>query len=421
MSRMKQPLVSVTIPVCNGEKYLRQCLDSVLGQTLKNFEMICVDDGSTDSSPGILESYAQRYACIKVLHQENMFAGAARNHGMRHACGKYLAFIDCDDFAEPDYLEKLTDLCEKYQADIGLCAADVYDQGKKKFSGAPWFLRMEFVDRNPFNARSAGDNLFNITGSVPWANLFRFDFIRKLNLEFQPLRTANDLFFVYAALANADQIAATDEILLHRRVEISTNLQSNTHKSPDDFCKALLAVKERLLQDGKFQLVEKGFANAVLNHCIYNLKRLGSRPAACVQLSEALYHDYLQKLDVNEENRHASPQQMKLMRGLMRSRIAQRPEHPLLSIVIVVSNAEKSISRSLDSIMNQTLFDIDVVCVNDGSVDGSLAVLNDYQSIDRRAAVILSQGTVGLASGQSRRRGCGPSRSRDLHGRGRLP
>ena len=202
---------------------------------------------------------------------------------------------------------------------------------------------------------------------------------------------------------------------------ISTNLQSNTHKSPDDFCKALLAVKERLLQDGKFQLVEKDFANAVLNHCIYNLKRLGSRPAACVQLSEALDHDYLQKLDVNEENRHASPQQMKLMRGLMRSRIAQRPEHPLLSIVIVVSNAEKSISRSLDSIMNQTLFDIDVVCVNDGSVDGSLAVLNDYQSIDRRAAVILSQGTVGLASGQSRRRGCGPSRSRDLHGRGRLP
>lgn len=121
MSRMKQPLVSVIIPVCNGEKYLRQCLDSVLGQTLKNFEMICVDDGSTDSSPGILESYAQRYACIKVLHQENMFAGAARNHGMRHACGKYLAFIDCDDFAEPDYLEKLTDLCEKYQTDIGLC------------------------------------------------------------------------------------------------------------------------------------------------------------------------------------------------------------------------------------------------------------------------------------------------------------
>ena len=131
---MKQPLVSVIIPVYNGENYLSQCLDSVLAQTIKGLEVICVDDGSSDSSLEILESYAQRHACFKILHQDNMFAGAARNRGMSIASGKYLAFLDCDDFVEPEYLERLTELCEKYQADIGLCSADRYDiRARKSF------------------------------------------------------------------------------------------------------------------------------------------------------------------------------------------------------------------------------------------------------------------------------------------------
>ena len=93
--------VSVIIPVYNVEPYLKQCMDSVVGQTLKDIEIICVDDGSTDGSLDILKEYATEDSRIQIIEQKNAGAGAARNNGMRHATGKYLSFLDSDDFFEP--------------------------------------------------------------------------------------------------------------------------------------------------------------------------------------------------------------------------------------------------------------------------------------------------------------------------------
>lgn len=90
--------VSVIIPVYNVEPYLKQCMDSVVGQTLKDIEIICVDDGSTDGSLDILKEYATEDSRIQIIEQKNAGAGAARNNGMRHATGKYLSFLDSDDF-----------------------------------------------------------------------------------------------------------------------------------------------------------------------------------------------------------------------------------------------------------------------------------------------------------------------------------
>lgn len=98
--------VSVIIPVYNVEKYLRQNLESVQKQTLKDIEIICVDDGSTDSSCKIAEEFAAADSRFVVIKQQNGGAGAARNNGLRHAKGKYLSFLDSDDFFEPDMLEK---------------------------------------------------------------------------------------------------------------------------------------------------------------------------------------------------------------------------------------------------------------------------------------------------------------------------
>ena len=93
---MEDILVSVIVPVYNVENYLRQCLDSITGQTLKNIEVICVDDSSTDSSKQILEEYAEKDERVKVITQPNKGAGAARNNGLSVAKGKYLSFLDSD-------------------------------------------------------------------------------------------------------------------------------------------------------------------------------------------------------------------------------------------------------------------------------------------------------------------------------------
>ena len=123
--------VSVIIPVYNVEPYLKQCMDSVVGQTLKDIEIICVDDGSTDGSLDILREYAAEDNRIQIIEQKNAGAGAARNNGMRHATGKYLSFLDSDDFFEPRMLEKAYDLAEKDQADFVAYKSDQYHTEKK--------------------------------------------------------------------------------------------------------------------------------------------------------------------------------------------------------------------------------------------------------------------------------------------------
>ncbi len=112
------PTVSVIIPVYNAEKYLSRCLDSVLSQTMDDFEVLCVDDGSTDASRVILEKYASRDKRVSVLSQANMGVSAARNAGLEHSCGKYVCFLDADDYIHSQMLEMLLKVAEDYNVDI---------------------------------------------------------------------------------------------------------------------------------------------------------------------------------------------------------------------------------------------------------------------------------------------------------------
>ena len=105
--------ISVIIPVYNAEKYLRECLDSVVCQTIQEKEIICINDGSVDKSEEILEEYSSRYDFFTYYKQKNQGAGVARNNGLKHAKGKYLAFWDADDVFEPMTLEVLFDADRK--------------------------------------------------------------------------------------------------------------------------------------------------------------------------------------------------------------------------------------------------------------------------------------------------------------------
>lgn len=122
---MKNPLITVIIPVYNVEKYLRRCLDSVIAQTYQNLEIICVDDGSIDDSGKICDQYAVRDARIKVIHQENQGLSAARNRGLDCATGEYIAFVDSDDYIQSDMLERLYSELSKSEASYVICGYNV--------------------------------------------------------------------------------------------------------------------------------------------------------------------------------------------------------------------------------------------------------------------------------------------------------
>ena len=115
------PLVSVIVPIYNAQKYLSRCLDSILAQTYSNIEIILVDDGSTDNSFQIANSYTAKDSRIKLVHQENAKQSAARNHGIRLATGKYICFIDDDDEVAPDFIEKLLQPFNQPDTALSVC------------------------------------------------------------------------------------------------------------------------------------------------------------------------------------------------------------------------------------------------------------------------------------------------------------
>lgn len=119
---MKQLPISVIVPVYNVEPWLAPCVDSVLAQSFGEFELILVDDGSPDSCGAICDDYAKKDGRVKVIHQKNGGLSAARNTGIAAAAGRYIAFIDSDDFIHPDYLKNLYDACQTTGADMAVCA-----------------------------------------------------------------------------------------------------------------------------------------------------------------------------------------------------------------------------------------------------------------------------------------------------------
>ncbi len=123
--------VSIIVPVYNTEKYLQKCLDSLVGQTLQDIEIICVNDASTDKSLDILKEYAQKDSRIKIIEQEHLKQGAARNNGTGYATGEYIGYVDSDDWIDLDYYERLYNAAKKYDLDIAL--ANNVRIGKNKY------------------------------------------------------------------------------------------------------------------------------------------------------------------------------------------------------------------------------------------------------------------------------------------------
>ena len=209
------PKVSVIIPVYNVEAYLRQCLDSVVNQTLKDIEIICVDDGSTDSSAEILKEYATKDGRIKVLTQSNSGAGAARNAGLAVAKGEWLSFLDADDEFAPAMLSEMVDAGEQGGADVVACTME-----------------------------NDGD-IFRRWRGWAWDKLFCREFILKNKLCFQNLPVSNDLFFTYSALALSSRIVALEkEYVIHRKREGS--VETTRDRAPLAPLDAVKALYERI-------------------------------------------------------------------------------------------------------------------------------------------------------------------------------
>ena len=270
----QQPKVSVIIPVYNAEAYLRECLDSVISQTLRDVEILCVDDGSTDGSLGLLKEYEEKDSRIRVLTQPNINAGAARNNGLRYAKGEYLSFLDADDVFELDMLEKAYAKAKECDAQICVFRCEYFDEESHGLEGSESFLVDNLPEKRPFAGSEVKKNLFDTFVGWAWDKLFLREFIEQNQIRFQEQRTTNDLFFTYFALAKAKRITVTADVLVHHRTHVKSSLESTRTRSWECFNHALCALRDALQRDGSFEQYERAFVNYSLHFTLWNLYTL---------------------------------------------------------------------------------------------------------------------------------------------------
>jgi len=213
--------VSIIVPVYNVEKYLRQCLDSLINQTLQEIEIICVDDGSTDNSSNILSDYAQKDSRIIVHRQENQGLANARNAGLKLANGEYIGFVDSDDFVDIDFFEKLYQAASSDNADIARALYKYHYPDSEKLD----LYLDKIIKQRIKQKKTLGINDHTV---VVWNAIYRKKFLSDNGIMyFDNLRSSEDISFTARATFCANKTVPVTDTFLHYRKDIKTSISNN--------------------------------------------------------------------------------------------------------------------------------------------------------------------------------------------------
>lgn len=252
--------VSAIIPVYNVAKYLRQCLDSLVGQTLRDIEIICVDDGSTDGSGAILDEYAAKDSRVRAIHQANAGAGAARNVGLNLARGDYLFFADPDDWMREDLLMSLHRCAASADADV--VVAGYVKHANATGRESVQMPRREWPVKEVFSSCDIPTKIFNLSRHTVWDKLFKRAFVAGRKICFQQTPRFNDMFFCDCSLALAKRITVCRYAGYVHRIGRPGGLQATKSMTPFVLVDAYDALARRLRDENLDRLLARSYVRA---------------------------------------------------------------------------------------------------------------------------------------------------------------
>ena len=408
--------VSVIVPVYNGEKYLAQCLDSIINQTLEDIEIICVNDGSNDNSLSILEKYASKDNRIKIISTENNGLGAARNSGLELATGEFIAFVDADDWIDKETYGLLYSKSVSSNLDLlifqlinyienngNLVETDLYNH--------KCFINHSITEKSIFNHEDTKEYLFEIPVCAV-SKLYKKEFLDKNNLRFPEGFLFEDNSFFYNAYLNAEKCGFLAKHLYFRRRHeesitqkfdrdkfdvvkaaneiLNIFIENNayeTYKRPvinhtfsmllEWFSKLPLKLKNEFYKVIKFNF--RGFQDlsndfkSNLNEKYLNVFNISLKHSNFIdyyseyKLSAVNYtiYDYGHEYGLNSDEYTKYKSNNKFYK---------------ITVIIPIYNNEKIIKRTLRSIEKQSfgIENIEVLMINDGSTDNTFDVINEY-------------------------------------------
>lgn len=277
VEKMKRIFVSVLVPVYNVEDYLSECLDSLVGQTMKNIEIICINDGSTDGSLRILKEYAKKDNRLRIINKKNTGYGDSMNIGLKEAVGEYVGIVEPDDFVDLNTFEEMYKIANERSLDVVKCNFYEYSTVKKHDIGKSNMFLPEEIGKviDPKDHR----NVFYMQPSI-WSAIYRRDFLRDNDIWFLPSPGASyqDAGFSFKVWASAKRVFLMNKVFLHYR-------QDNPNSSVKSSGK-INAVKEEYDEVERF-LRKKGLmdeygatlATVRFGGYIWNMRRLTSKAA----------------------------------------------------------------------------------------------------------------------------------------------
>ena len=380
--------LSAIIPVYNVENYLIDCLDSVCKQTLTDIEIICINDGSTDTSLEILKEYSSKDSRIKIITKENGGQATARNLGIEEAQGEYIAFVDSDDFIEPTMFEKLYTKAKDNNLDIAMCKIATYDNQTEEIKNNVWYYMLGVFrdfEKGIFNHKDTKEFTCHIA-VTPYNKIYKTTLLKENNILFPEGLIFEDEKFFYDTYLRAKRVSIVDEFLYYYRINrkgstvdtIKDNdfsdiipiskLIRETFKETNNYedYKILLSNRFIHLQLARFTQTSQKYKKNFFNLLKSDLEEV---------LADRTIYDNLEsdvKLRVD-----------KIINSESLSEFEKLDEDKIFSVVMACYNAENHLDETINSLLGQSFSfgsNIQLILVDDGSTDKTAEICLKYQN-----------------------------------------
>lgn len=420
--------VSLIIPVYNAENYLNQCLDSIINQSLEDIEVICINDGSTDDSLNILNSYSKADNRIKVLdNKTNKKQGFSRNRGLDIATGEYILFVDSDDWLRADACEVLYDMSKELGCDLLFFLLENYIPEKDYFYQNDYYDLFRLspnLEGNIFNHKDIKDYVFSLSVS-PCQKFYKRELIE--NIRFPEDIFFEDNTFHWDVLLSASKISLTRQYLYFRRIRENSVTSKGDRKYFDTL--KIVPLREDIFK--KHDLFDF-YVNGIVNLHVQYLKQwfefmeidfkqeywdLVKEDFKNIESDEKMHTIYLKVLSIKHKefylnvlnsrdfydyiNCYADDNLKNDLNIIYQSTkkeevLTKNNINPKISIILSIYNNEKYLITSLSSILNQAYDNFEIICVDDGSLDNSLNLLKVYAKDKDNIKIIGNESHKGL-------------------------
>ncbi|WP_317346809.1 glycosyltransferase family 2 protein [Blautia argi] len=410
----KNPLVSVIISTYNVEKYVKQCVDSLINQTYKNIEIICVDGGSTDNTISILEFLKRKDGRITLIVGEKLNTAAARNRGLEVAKGKYISFVDADDFMELDSYQTLVEIAEKRNIDLVIYGANIIGIAPE------WIIKKTNTHKKFYNKETVQTLIFEEESVRPflWLHFIKrklFEQGSKIRFN-EELEVGEEQLCQFEYIPRAKTAMVIEDKLYNYRSEREnsrTKLYEKEYiKKFENYLKLGCNVIEVWKREGLFDKNEDRivtwfigltywelifFPNAIQPQWAKKIVEVIEKYELkdyCIEWYEREHLEYIKemagKLDLKKEPMNLSEMQYRNL-----------GTKPMVSVIIPVYNVELYIKQCIDSLLTQTYGNIEIICIDDGSTDKTLEILEFLEKKDSRL-VVIKQEHLGVSAARNK-------------------